>query len=406
MAKVLFIDDEPLYYRQIQPVFKEQGHDLHYAKTGMEGLAEVLTFVPDVIITDVRLPDLTGYEIADRLRRDPRFNRIPIIFVTGQGELKDKLKAFELGADDYLVKPFQPEELVARLGILLRRTEALKAVSNLEATNRQTATIVAVHSLRGGVGCSSIAVNLAIAFQQLWAKSSIILDGVLNSGHVGLMLNSSPQVTWADFAGVQPKDIDLEGYSKLVRSHNSGVKFIASPTVPIAPDSFVENFWPGIINYLSEMNHFIVLDTPHDFSNISIQMLTAASNIILVISPEVASLRSAVGALTIYQKLRFDPNRIFVVVNQVFDASPIKQAQIEKVIHRRVDMMIPYIPNEFIRAVNYGEPFVHKNPDSPITGLFEDAAYWLSNDIHKNIPPAAPTQIWRRVNNRLKTLKT
>lgn len=406
MAKVLFIDDEPLYYRQIQPAFKEQGHDLHYAKTGMEGLAEVLSFLPDVIITDVRLPDVTGYEIADRLRRDPRFARIPIIFVTGQAELKDKLKAFELGADDYLVKPFQPEELVARLGILLRRSEALKAVSNLESTNKRTATIVAVHSLRGGAGCSTIAVNLALAFQQLWLKSTIILDGVLAAGHIGLMLNSSPQVTWSDFAGIRPKDIGSEGFSKLIRSHNSGLKFIASPNVPIAPDSFVDNFWPVIINHLSELNHFIILDTSHDFSNVTIQMLTAATDIILVISPEMACLRSTVGALTIYEKLGFDLNRIFVVVNQIFDATPIKQVQIEKVIHRPVDMMIPYVPNEFIRAVNFGEPFITKNPDSPITGLFEDAAYWLSNDIHKNFPPAAPSASWRRVNNRLKTLKS
>ena len=115
MAKVLFIDDEPIYYRMILPTFKEQGLELRYSKNGMEGLAEVPLFMPDVIITDVRLPDISGYEIAERMRRDPRFSRIPIIFVTGQSDLKDKLKAFELGADDYLVKPFQPEELAARI---------------------------------------------------------------------------------------------------------------------------------------------------------------------------------------------------------------------------------------------------------------------------------------------------
>lgn len=406
MAKVLFIDDEPLYFRQIQPAFKEQGHDLHYAKTGMEGLSEVLSYAPDVIITDVRLPDITGYEIADRLRRDPRFNRIPIIFVTGQGDLKDKLKAFELGADDYLVKPFQPEELVARLGILLRRSEALKAVTNMEATSRQTATAVAVHSLRGGVGCSTIAINLAMAFQQIWQKSTIIMDGVLAAGHIGLLLNSTPAVTWSDFAGVQPKDIDNEGFDKLIQTHASGMKFIAAPGVPIAPDSFVDNFWPAVVRHLSDLNHFIVMDTSHDFSNVTIHLLSSATDVILVISPEMASLRSAVAALAIYDRIGINPRHIFVVVNQVFDGSPIKQSQIEKVIHRPVDMLIPYVPGEFLRAVNYGEPFILKNPDSPISGLFEDAAYWLSNDIHKNIPPAAPSPAWRRVNNRLKTVKS
>ena len=64
-------------------------------------------------------------------------------------------------------------------------------------------------------------------------------------------------------------------------------------------------------------------------------------------------------------------------------------------------MMIPFVGNEFLRSLNFGEPFILKNPESPVTGLYEDAAFWLSNDIHKNIPPVGPTPAWRRVNNRL-----
>ncbi len=402
MTKVLFIDDEPIYYRMISPTFKEQGIDLRFVKTGAEGLAEVPLYQPDVIITDVRMPDISGYEIVERLRRDPRFNRIPIIFVTAQSDLKDKLRAFELGADDYLVKPFQPEELVARLGILVRRSEAIKAVTKIESDYKQTSTVVAVHSLRGGVGCSTVSVNLALAFQQLWLKPTLLIDGVLVAGQVALMLNSSPRITWADFAGLKVENIDEEEVvTKLVQNHSSGLQFIASPGTPIAPDAFHDEFWPAVIDRLNEFNDFIVLDTAHDFSNMTIHLLESASYVVLVISPEMASLRSAVCALDIYERLGFRPDRIFILVNQIFDQNPIKQAQIEKVIRRPVDMMIPYVSYEFLRSLNFGEPFLLKNPDSPITGLFEDAAFWLSNDIHKNIPPVAPTPAWRRVNNRL-----
>jgi pilus assembly protein CpaE len=405
MAKVLFIDDEPVYYRMVQAAFKDSGHELKYAKNGVEGLTEVPLFVPDVIITDVRLPDISGYEIAERLRWDPRFSRIPLIFVTGQADLKDKLKAFELGADDYLVKPFQPEELLARMSILLRRMEALKVANTQEPDHRQTSTIIAVHSLRGGVGCSTIAVNLAVALRQLWLKPTLLMDGVLVAGQTALMLNSSPQITWSDFAGLKAEYIDKDVTSKLMQSHHSGINFIASPGMPIAADSFPDDFWPAIIDSYNQFNDFIIIDANHDFNNMTIHMLDAASQIVLVLSPEMASLRSAVCAIEIYGRLGFISDKIFVVVNQNFDGNGVKQSQIEKVLRRPVDMMIPYVPLEFVRAINFGEPFLLKNPDSPVTGLYEDAAFWLSNDIHKNIPPLAPTAAWKRVNNRLQTKK-
>ena len=255
------------------------------------------------------------------------------------------------------------------------------------------------------MGCSTIAVNLAVAFRQLWLKPTLLVDGVLVAGQTALMLNSSPQVTWADFAGLKAEYIDKDVTSKLEQNHHSGINYVASPGTPIAADSFSDDFWPAIMDVFNQVNDFIVIDVAHDFSNMTIHMLDAASQIILVISPEMASLRSAVCALEIYARLGFIPERIFVVVNQNFDGNGVKQSQIEKVIRRPVDMMIPYVPYDFIRAINFGEPFILKNPDSPITGLYEDAAFWLSNDFHKNIPPLAPTPAWKRVNSRLQTRK-
>lgn len=399
MARVLLIDDEPIYYKMIVHALKPHGYEVEYARTGMDGLKTVPLYNPDVIITDVRLPDLSGYEVAQRLRRDPRFESIPLIFLTSQADLSNKLKAFEVGADDYLSKPFQPEELVARVGMLVRRGEVLRVARQREIKDQ--AQVLTVHSLRGGVGCSSMALNLGMSLHRLWDKPTLVIDSVFNAGQIALMLNASPIHTWEDLSDSKFSDIDSSVVESLVSKHTSGLDFIASPAYPIAVDSFSDEVWQVVLDELRNMYEYIVIDTPHDFSNIAIHMLNSADFIFMLLSPEMAAIRSAVCALNIYDKLNYPNNKVMPVVNNLLPQAGIKQGQIEKVLRRPVKHMIPYAPNEFIRSINFGEPLTITYPDSPVTAFFEDLAYAVSKESVKNIPPAAPTAVWKRVTNRL-----
>jgi pilus assembly protein CpaE len=399
--RVLLIDDEPFYYKLLNKPMKDAGHEFEYAKTGKEGLAKVSATKPDVIIVDLRLPDISGHDILERLRRDTEFSNIPVIVITAKNELGDKLKAFELGADDYLIKPFQPEELVARMRILARRGRAMKIVSEMEKSDETLTTIVAVHSLRGGVGTTSVAVNLALAFNQIWAKSTLLIDAVLSAGQVAMMLNAKPRFTWEDFVDIELKNIDEDLIENIASQHSSGLSFIASPRSPIALDTFSDEFWQIVLAKLAKQYEFIVIDTAHDFADITIQMLNSASNIVLALAPEMSSLRAAMSAMNIYDKLGFPSERIKLLLNSNSSIAGIRQTQIEKVLDHPVNFVIPYEPDEVIRAVNFGEPFLLKNSALPISVKIEDMAYVLSNDVHKNLPPAAPTDAWKRVANRL-----
>src|SRR5512146_2174809 len=218
MARVLLIDDEPIYFKMILHALKPHGYEVEYARTGVDGLKTVPLFNPDVIISDIRLPDLSGYEVAQRLRRDPRFENIPLIFLTSQADLSNKLKAFEVGADDYLSKPFQPEELVARVGMLVRRGEVLRSVRQREVKDQ--ATVITVHSLRGGVGTSSVAVNLGMSLYRLWERPTLVIASVLNAGQVALMLNASPIHSWEDLAEIKINDIDSSVIESLSNKHS------------------------------------------------------------------------------------------------------------------------------------------------------------------------------------------
>lgn len=399
MARVLLIDDEPIYYKMIVHALKPHGYEVEFARTGMDGLQTVPLFKPDIIITDVRLPDLSGYEVAQRLRRDPRFENIPLIFLTSQADLSNKLKAFEVGADDYLSKPFQPEELVARVGMLVRRGEVLRSARQNEVKDQ--ATVLTVHSLRGGVGCSSMAINLGMSLYRIWERPTLVVDSILNAGQISLMLNASPVHTWEDLTDVKSNEIDANIVEGLVSKHASGVDYIASPAYPIAVDSFSDEVWQTVLEQLRNMYEFIVIDTAHDFSNVAIHMLNRADQVLMMLSPEMAAIRAAVCALNIYEKLNFSSDKILPVLNNNIPQAGIKQAQVEKALKHPVRYAIPYAPNEFIRAINFGEPLVLTNPEAPVTTVFENLAYGLSKESLKNIPPAAPTAVWKRVNSRM-----
>ncbi len=401
--RVLLVDDELYYFKLLEKPLKDAGHTLDYAKNAKEALADISAKGAEIIIMDLRLPDTSGFEVLERLRRDPRFSHVPLIVITVDNDLNNKLKAFELGADDYLVKPFQPEELVARLRILGQRGKALKIVQQME-TNVEVSTTVAVHSLRGGVGCSSLAVNLAIAYQQLWERHTLLVDAVLTAGQVAMMLDSTPRVTWEHYVGISHDAISDEDLEQLISPHKSGLCYVASPKSPLATDAFSDEFWRTVFGEFKKRNEFIVVDLPHDFSDMTIQLLNTSNWVLLVLAPEIGSLRAASSALEIYDKLGYAPDKIKLVLNRI-TSTGIQQAKLEKVLERPFDFVLPHDAAEVRRALDFGVPFVMENADLAITQQIENMAYQLSDELFKNLPPALPSATWKRVNKRLTATK-
>lgn len=331
--RVLLIDDEQFYYKLIRKALNEAEYVLEYAKSSSEGLAKIPSFEPELLIVDLKLPEIDGFAILERLRRDPKFSYIPVIVITSEHELSEKLRAFDLGADDYLVKPFQPEELVARMGILARRGRVMQMVQK-GTTQAVSAAVVTVHSLRGGLGCSSIAVNLGLAFHKLWGKQTLLIDSVLTAGQVALMLDAKPTATWENLVG-EVEHLDDVIVGQMMCSHKSGIRYIASPRYPIAADTFTNETLRSFMEKIRSHNDFIVVDTAHDFSDMTIQMLSMSSTILLVMAPEMASLRTTMSAMEIYDRLGISLDKVKIALNNNSSNPAIKQAQLEKVLSIR-----------------------------------------------------------------------
>ena len=123
--RILIIEDDALLAERIQEIIEEAGHEVDHALTGEEGLSLAEMESHNVIILDMGLPDMSGNDITKALRNAS--NNVPILVLSARTQLEDKLAALDLGADDFMIKPFHRDELLARLHALLRRSEGLNS---------------------------------------------------------------------------------------------------------------------------------------------------------------------------------------------------------------------------------------------------------------------------------------
>jgi CheY-like chemotaxis protein len=120
---ILAIDDDRLSQKIINKALKSGGYKARVANDGETGVSEALREIPDIILLDVEMPGMNGYEVCERLRGLEQTRDVPVIFLSSHSSLRERMQGYEVGADDYIVKPFEPEHLIARLNVLLKYKE-------------------------------------------------------------------------------------------------------------------------------------------------------------------------------------------------------------------------------------------------------------------------------------------
>ncbi|MCB1225225.1 MAG: response regulator transcription factor [Verrucomicrobiales bacterium] len=133
MSRILIIDDEADITDLIALHLRREGHEFDVMHTGLGVKEQALETRPDLIILDLMLPGQDGFQVFKTLRADTRTRSIPVVMLTARGQMVDKITGLELGADDYLTKPFSPRELALRVAAVLRRTQRVQHVSELSA---------------------------------------------------------------------------------------------------------------------------------------------------------------------------------------------------------------------------------------------------------------------------------
>ncbi|NWG34042.1 MAG: response regulator [Chloroflexi bacterium] len=394
---ILVVDDDPLSLKITTGVLKSAGFNLLAAGSGEEALNLVKTSMPALAVLDVLMPDMDGFELCRRLRRSPETARIPIIILTGLKELDDRLQAYDAGADDFIPKPLEPAEFVARVKALLRRSSTILEPSTSKTDNRT----IAVFSLRGGCGVSTVAINLAAGLTQIWEHKTALIDLSLTSGQSALMLDVPLRNSWADLAPIPAPEIETDIIRRVMLRHPSGLDVLATSREPELTENLNKDQVDRVLAVLKTQYEYIVIDLPHDFRDTTLAALDAADMIALLLTPELASIQNASSALRVFDKLDYPAEKIELVLNWTFKGNGLSRAQIEKSLKRPIRGVIPNGGDTFSTAITLGKPVTYAQPESPFAALFEDLAFHWSHPVHKSTAPKSPREGYQRVQARI-----
>ncbi|RME74662.1 MAG: response regulator, partial [Chloroflexi bacterium] len=324
---VLVVDDDEMISQMMGMMLRRLGHKVTLKNNPLEALQWLRSVdpLPDLILCDLMMPEMSGHELIRKIRADSRLSHLPIIILTANDEMEDKIAGFQAGADDYLVKPVNPTELELRINALLSR---VKAAPSAPQPARQ-ATVISVFSLRGGVGTSSLAVNLAITLATLWETKVGLMDMALKNGHCALMLNLRPKNTLAALTDWDSDTVDPDTMNNLMLKHESGIELLPAPLSPVEAElvtsGVIDLVWPRLLERYS----YLVVDAGSQLVDPVLHVLDRSKYIVLVMAPELASLKDAVDALRVFKQLGYDAAQIIPVVNHTFAQGGLARRNIE-----------------------------------------------------------------------------
>lgn len=188
--RLLVVDDDPGLLLAVSDTLREAGFEVLTARRGAEALMRVAESLPDLIVSDIRMPGMDGYTLARNLRSAPRTRLLPIVFLTAKDETGDRIAGFQSGVDAYLTKPFEPDELVAVVRSILervRRTHADLARMFGDRSADQAGDFVRDPELTGAEWRVAEAVARGLANKEIAAELNLSLRTV--EGHISRILD-------------------------------------------------------------------------------------------------------------------------------------------------------------------------------------------------------------------------
>src|SRR4030043_1452990 len=255
-AKILVVDDDPNVLRMVSYALQAEGFEVVVAQNGNEALIKVLTEAPDLVVLDVMLPDMSGAEVCEQLRKKQETIDLPVIMLSALAQVSDRIRCLEAGADEYVPKPIAPEELLARIKALLARFKQVR-----RSLPKQPGKVLGFIGAKGGVGTTTIALNIASAL--VMQQKRVVAAEIRSSyGTFSAQMRLDQPKGLVNLLEHDPGKINEHLVSLHLAVLPSGLKLLIGPQSVAEYRGIEPQHVETIIQIIASMVDYAILDLP------------------------------------------------------------------------------------------------------------------------------------------------
>jgi DNA-binding response OmpR family regulator len=379
--KILIVDDDRDTLRLVGLLLQRKGYEIVAAERGSQGLEKAFQETPDLILLDVMMPDMDGFEVLRQVRGNPKTSNIPIIMFTAKTQVDDKVAGFEAGADDYLTKPTHPSELTARVKALLARTTHRKGSEAApEKAVGERGVVVGVLSAKGGLGVTTVATNLAFTLQKTQAGHVILADFRPGNGFLSLSLGFKNQTGLSKLLTKEGAEVSISDVQSALQMTDAGVRVLLSSYMPSdiklieAADQLVST-----VRHLSYLGKYVVLDLGSALTPSIQKVIDLCTQLIIITEPVESSITQTKALLDELSMQILGLGNIHVVLlNRIRSETHMSTRAVQDKLGRPVSAMISPAPELAATAGAQNAPMIVVQKEGLINQQYDKLAQLFS----------------------------
>lgn len=365
--KILIVDDDLDTLRLVGLMLQRQGYQISAATNGQQGMEKAFEEDPDLILLDVMMPDMDGYEVTRRLRQNPSTAETPILMFTAKSQLDDKVIGFEVGVNDYLTKPTHPSELQARVKTLLARAVDKKEKAATEAGDENHGYVVGVLSARGGLGITTLAANLAAGLLNKTKSEVIVAEMVPGQGTLALELGLTSTKGLVDLLSLgKVSELTRDKLREMLTNHGSGLKLLLSSDRPrdMQLTNQVSNY-EAVASGLAGLARFVVLDLGVGIQPFAPKLIPHCDEILVLLEGVPNTITHTKALIDDIASFGINRRNINVILNnRIRSDTQLPSSQVQtKLDHEIIGTLTP-APELFVQATRMQTPAVLCQPES------------------------------------------